>query len=314
MASLHVELFYWPVSFYSQKALMALHEKNIKYKSTVVSLIENEQNEPWFVKLNPNGQVPLLKLGDKFISQSDTIIEVVDQLNSAAPVLVPDPSSTEGQLVQQWRSKLDSFNVEGLTFGVLLNPELAVDEIKFPISYRMTKEEYRVKQCKNMERMEKLREQYPALKEAYDIKIEKAKKRGSSMFEKEETVALIEALEKLLDEVESQLRKSRAENIIEHWLCGGSFTAADITLCVLLGRLNTVGLSSKYLDPEKHPALIEYWNQARQRPSVQRVILGAKSTLLWYKARKALKKVAAGAAVAGGVVALGVIISQKYKA
>ncbi|XP_055891057.1 ganglioside-induced differentiation-associated protein 1-like [Biomphalaria glabrata] len=313
MASLQAELYYWPSSFYSQKVLLALHEKKVNYKSRIVNLFEHEVNEPWFVRLNPNGQVPLLKLGDKFISQSDSIIDAVDQLNNA-PVLVPDSSTPEGQLTKQWRAKLDSFNVEGLTFGVLLNPELAVDEIKVPSAYRMTKEEYRVKSCKSVERLEKLREQYPELKEAYDIKIERYKKRGTSMFEKSDTVAVMEVLETLLDEVEEQLRKSRSENIIEHWLCGPRYTAADISLCVLLGRLVSIGLLSKYLNPAKRPALIEYWNQARQRPSVQKGIMGVKSAVLWYQVRKALKKVVAGAAVAGGVVALGVMIGQKYKA
>uniref|UniRef100_A0A2C9L2H6 GST N-terminal domain-containing protein n=1 Tax=Biomphalaria glabrata TaxID=6526 RepID=A0A2C9L2H6_BIOGL len=293
MASLQAELYYWPSSFYSQKVLLALHEKKVNYKSRIVNLFEHEVNEPWFVRLNPNGQVPLLKLGDKFISQSDSIIDAVDQLNNV-------------WLSTAWSAGLQVY------WSLAPRLELEINVCSYFIYKK--KKEYRVKSCKSVERLEKLREQYPELKEAYDIKIERYKKRGTSMFEKSDTVAVMEVLETLLDEVEEQLRKSRSENIIEHWLCGPRYTAADISLCVLLGRVVSIGLLSKYLDPAKRPALIEYWNQARQRPSVQKGIMGVKSAVLWYQVRKALKKVVAGAAVAGGVVALGVMIGQKYKA
>lgn len=312
MASLPVQLFFWPSSYYSQKVVLALEEKNVKYKATIISLIAYEQNEPWFLRLNPKGEVPMLKLGDTYFTQSETIVDTVDKLNNA-PVLVPDPSTPVGKQVEDWRSKLNSINMEGLTFGVLLNPELAVTEIKIPSSYRQTKEEYRVKTCKAIEKMEKLREKYPDLKDAYDVKIEKSKKRSSVWFEKSDTSALIEELLILFDELEAQLRKSRTDNIIEHWLCGATYTAADITLCVLLGRLQMIGLLPKYLDQAKRPALIEYWNQAQLKPSVQKAIFGGKRTLMLYEARKAIVKVAAGAVVAGGVVALGLIIGQKYK-
>ncbi|XP_059170202.1 ganglioside-induced differentiation-associated protein 1-like [Physella acuta] len=312
MASLPVQLFFWPGSFFSQKAQLALEEKNVRYKQTVICLPEHQQTEPWYLRLNPKGQVPMLKLGDKFVTESENVIDTVDKLNNA-PVLVPDPSTPEGKLVQEWRSKFNSLNVEGLTFGVLLHPELAVGEIKMPAMYRQTKEGYEAKAKKAVARMEALRDKNPDLREAYDDKIEKFRNKPSIMLDKNYIAKLIDDLEPLFDELEAQLRKSRTENIIQHWLCGPNFTAADITLCILLGRLINVGLIQRFLIAEKRPALIEYWNQAQQRGTIQKVVLGAKKGLMVYLAKKAITKVATGAVVAGGVVALGIFLGQKYK-
>ncbi|XP_059170204.1 ganglioside-induced differentiation-associated protein 1-like [Physella acuta] len=308
MASLPVQLFFWPESFFSQKAQLALEEKKVKYKQTVICLPEHQQTEPWYLRLNPKGQVPMLKLGDKFVTEPENVIDTVDKLNNA-PVLVPDPSTPEGKLVQEWRSKFNSLNVEDLTFGVLLHPELAVGKIKMPYMYRITKEGYET--IKEVARMNALRDKNPDLREAYDDKIEKFRNNPSIMLDKNYIAKLIDGLETLFDELEAQLRKSRTKNITQHWLCGPNFTAADITLCILLGRLINVGLIQRFLKAEKRPALIEYWNQAQQRGTIKKVVLGPKKGLMVYLAKKAITKVARGAVVAVGMVAFGIYASNK---
>jgi GSH-dependent disulfide-bond oxidoreductase len=42
------------------KVLIALEELGIPYETKVLRLQENEQKEPWFLKINPNGRTPAM--------------------------------------------------------------------------------------------------------------------------------------------------------------------------------------------------------------------------------------------------------------
>jgi glutathione S-transferase len=48
----------------SLKVLMALHEKELPFESRYVNLQKFEQNEPAFLAINPEGQVPVLDTTD----------------------------------------------------------------------------------------------------------------------------------------------------------------------------------------------------------------------------------------------------------
>lgn len=41
----------------SLKTLIASRDKGVEFNSRFINLHEFEQHEPWFVKINPNGQV-----------------------------------------------------------------------------------------------------------------------------------------------------------------------------------------------------------------------------------------------------------------
>lgn len=94
------------------------------------------------------------------------------------------------------------------------------------------------------------------------------------------------------------------------WLCGAEFTAADITLLVLLTRLHLLGLDADYLQDDL-PLVQGYYKRAVDRPSYQRLLKdspGASSAVfpfLLYNSKKALPYV-------GGVTAVGVVAGVAY--
>ena len=47
------------------KVSIALEELGLKYEVKKIELIKGIQREPWFLKLNPNGRIPVLKHGKK---------------------------------------------------------------------------------------------------------------------------------------------------------------------------------------------------------------------------------------------------------
>ncbi|XP_005096784.1 ganglioside-induced differentiation-associated protein 1 [Aplysia californica] len=311
--TLHLYLF--PASFFSQKIRIALEEKQLKYKETFISLFAKEQNEVWFLRINPQGQVPVLKIGDAIVTDSERILEAVDKLESGkGKRLVPDVSTEEGKLVSEWRKRFNSVDVENLSYGVMLNTELVPDKAKVKaLTSGMTLKGYHEGMQKAIADLEAKKEKNPDLIDALDAKIATSQGRLQNQFLKEDIEKVLNDVEKVLDDVEIQLRKSRTENILEHWLCGPNYTAADIFLCVLLGRLDWIGLLDRYADPEKRPALVEYWMQAQQRPSVKKCVLHAIADVVNHHKKKIATRVAGGTAVAGAAVLLGVFIAKKIK-
>jgi glutathione S-transferase len=76
----------------SLKALLAFKEKGLEFESIYVDLHKFEQHEPWFVKLNPEGQVPVLDHDGNIITHTTVIAEYLEDAFPDAPPLRPaDP-------------------------------------------------------------------------------------------------------------------------------------------------------------------------------------------------------------------------------
>jgi len=57
---------------------MALHEKKLPFKTHFVNIAKSEQYQPWFLEMNPRGEVPVLKDGVKIIPDSSRIIDYLE--------------------------------------------------------------------------------------------------------------------------------------------------------------------------------------------------------------------------------------------
>jgi glutathione S-transferase len=73
----------------SLKALIAFKEKGLPFESRYVDLHKFEQHEPWFVAVNPEGQVPVLEHDGAIITQSTVILEYLEDTFPDAPALRP---------------------------------------------------------------------------------------------------------------------------------------------------------------------------------------------------------------------------------
>lgn len=76
----------------SLKALIPLKEKGLQFESVYVDLHKFEQHEPWFVALNPEGQVPVLVHHGDIITHTTVISEYLeDAFPDALPLRPADP-------------------------------------------------------------------------------------------------------------------------------------------------------------------------------------------------------------------------------
>jgi len=76
----------------SLKTLITVKEKALEFESIYVDLHKFEQHDPWFVAINPDGQVPVLDHDGHIITHTTVIGEYLEDAFPEAPPLRPaDP-------------------------------------------------------------------------------------------------------------------------------------------------------------------------------------------------------------------------------
>jgi glutathione S-transferase len=84
-----MKLYYNPLSTYSQKVMIAFHEKGIAYQPEIVDLMSPEGRAA-YEKVNPIGKVPFLKPSeDWMVPESTSIIEYLEDTFPDSPRLIP---------------------------------------------------------------------------------------------------------------------------------------------------------------------------------------------------------------------------------
>ncbi len=83
-------LYHFPLSPFSRKVRLTLAEKRIE-----VELVEERywEQSPEFLRRNPAGRIPVLKLGNQLMSESQAICEFLDETNPTPPLIPRDAES-----------------------------------------------------------------------------------------------------------------------------------------------------------------------------------------------------------------------------
>lgn len=123
------QLYYHPLSTYSQKVLIAIQEKGAPFERKIVNLMD-EQERDEYRKLYPLGKIPLIVLNHgPLIPESSIIIEYLDSLGG--PRLISDNPDVARKT--RFKDRLFDFYL-GDSLGVLIfegmKPEGERDEKK----------------------------------------------------------------------------------------------------------------------------------------------------------------------------------------
>ncbi|XP_051910180.1 ganglioside-induced differentiation-associated protein 1 isoform X2 [Hippocampus zosterae] len=266
-------LYHWTQSFNSQKVRLAIAEKGLHCEEYDVSLPLSEHNEPWFMRLNPTGEVPVLVHGDSVICDPTQIMDHLEHnfTHEGTPRLIPEEGSTYYHRVQHYRELLDSLQMDAYTHGCILHPEITVDS-HIP-AYAATS--IRTQILNTESELKKLAEENPELKEAY---IAKQRRLKSKLFDHDNMKylkKLLDELENVMDQVETELQRREEEtpeNSQQSWLCGQFFSMADVSLAVTLHRLKFLGLSRRYWGNGSRANLEAYYQRVLERPAFRRVL------------------------------------------
>lgn len=250
---------------------MTLYEKRVPFKSQVVSLPTKEQYEPWFLRLNPRAEVPVLTDGVKVIPDSVRIIEYLEDnfSNGQFGQLTPkEKGSEESKRIQAFRDCLEGLPVPAVTYGTAVNPHLW-DNPKVPFTPACFKQMTEMAKIRHL----MIREHAEKNPEFQEALLEKAAEAEHGELNLNKTPEEMEEVMKKVDLALGRVEEELATHTGEHsgwWLCGELFSIADIDLAILLNRLYLLGHERRFWAEGKRPHIQAYWERIQQRPSFKR--------------------------------------------
>jgi glutathione S-transferase len=230
-----LELYHAEPVANSMKVLLCLKEKNIEFVSHYVNLLRFEQHAPEFVKINPNGQVPVLIHDGAVITESSVINEYLEDVFPQVP-LRPE-NAVERARMRTWTKFVDDYFMPALSM------------IGWHVMVR------RIAQKLKGRELEEMLAHIP-LKEQRD---------------KWATVAGESFTEEQLADSRRKIGVSilKMEKILTEspWLAGRTYSLAEVNSYSAVAALPR--LYPEVMNPEETPRSIEWLARMNARPAVQ---------------------------------------------
>lgn len=234
-------LFHGWRSSASRRVRLCLAEKGLAFESKVVDLVKGEHHSPEFLKLNPNGVIPLLILPDgRALYESGTICEYVDETWPDPPLR---PADAYGRAeMRNWIR-----HVDGLIGNLII----------FNWVHGLAKTAQKWSDEELAERLKRI----PS-KERQEAWIRAARK----PYTEEERAAARAKLVQMLDRMEDELAATG-------WLAGPSYSIADIALVPFVKRIEEE-IAPDEVTQARHPRVTTWWTTIQARPAFARARIG----------------------------------------
>ncbi|KAL1517839.1 hypothetical protein ABEB36_001551 [Hypothenemus hampei] len=265
-------LYYNAFSFYSQKVVMALHEKNLKFDVRDIDL-NGEQYKPWFLQINPKGEVPVLQDTGKIIPDSARIIDYLEDnfSNGDTPRLIPmDQGSEIRQKVTFFRGLIDKINGNVLTIGSFLHPEFANGPKRVPFIAPVRKQLVKADE-ESAANLRRYAEETPGARAMLLEKAENQEKKREKLLNKQEFIKILNQAEEVFDKIEAELAEHTKDQE-EWWLCSDRFTVADVSLTILMVRISQIGMEPYFWSNGKRPYMEYYFERVQDRESYDKTV------------------------------------------
>ncbi|XP_058108108.1 glutathione S-transferase DHAR3, chloroplastic-like isoform X2 [Magnolia sinica] len=81
---------------FTQRVLLTLEEKHLPYNMKLVDLANKPE---WFLKITPEGKVPVIKIDEKWIADSDVITQALEEKYPEPPLAVPPEKASIGSKI-----------------------------------------------------------------------------------------------------------------------------------------------------------------------------------------------------------------------
>lgn len=259
-----LELYNASESLCSQKVKLVLAEKNLEWKNHLLNLLTFDNLQPNYIRLNPQGVVPTLIDDDKIITNSAVIIRYLDKRFSN-PRLAPTKPKLQEKM-NGWIDLQNCFPMRELMYGNFRG----IEGIVLRRSVRM-KEKL----------LTQLLQLHPELKEQYTAKLKDVRQWNSTIQNTAEIADLNAKIEPMLDLLEEQLSQT-------DWLCGDTYTLADVVWTAVLNRLDKLKFGRLW-EHNTRPALESYFNRLKSRQSFALAIQNDK--MPWLMVVKGLRRI-----------------------
>ena len=233
-----LELYHAEPVANSMKVLICLKEKKLEFESRYVNLLQFEQHEPWFVKINPNGQVPVLVHDGKVITESTVINEYLEDVFPEIPLRPADP---------YWRAQMRIWNK---FVDEYFCPALSM--IGWHVMVRKIAQNLDEKQLEAMLAKIPLQEQR-----------EKWATVAGDSFSEDELADSRRKLRVSIDRAEAILNESE-------WLAGSGYSLADLNSFSMIAGVER--LHPEIVTDDKAPRTLQWLRKMEQRPAVQQAM------------------------------------------
>jgi glutathione S-transferase len=220
----------------SLKALLSFKEKGLEFESIYVDLHKFEQHEPWFVAINPEGQVPVVDHDGAIITHTTVIGEYLEDAFPDAPPLRPADPVGKARM-RYWQKFTD---------------EHVMNYVSIHGWHRMVGV---IARSVESGEFDKLVERIPLYEQR--VKWRTARSGFSEAYLANAT----RKIEVAVDKAEQQLRQTK-------WIAGDMYTLADINF------FSMCGLAVQRMFPEmqvekRAPRLVDWVARMYERPGVK---------------------------------------------
>jgi glutathione S-transferase len=240
-----LELYHNINSVCAQKVRIALKEKGQDAKEHLLTL-RGDQNDPAYMKFNPNGVVPTLVHDGQVITESSLILYYIDDVFPDPPLMPKAP--LKRHRVRLYNKLIDEYMHNACTI------------MTFATAFRA--------RFLNMSREQWLAEINKApLKRRAEYKRSVIEHGLDSEF-------VIDALgqhRKMISWMAEDLKNGP-------YLAGDAFSNADCAVIPYILRLELLKLAGMWA---QHPAVADWWARVRERPSVKAAIFDRMSEADW---------------------------------
>ncbi|XP_070570535.1 ganglioside-induced differentiation-associated protein 1-like [Ptychodera flava] len=265
-----ITLYHDHISYYSQRASLALAEKGIDYDSKIVPIANLAFVDPWFVKLNPAGKIPIIVHGDRVVAETPRILEYLDQAFPNTNRLHPDDSDVRKRVIY-FRDLADSITSNDMMAGCVRYPHLVTESPNFPPG-RMEK----IIKVGNEDVPNKaamLAKEHPELRTVYEQLIENRKKNRWDSPSEGDFKDTLSRADRLMSEVEDELKKTKHRYPDgESYRCGKDVSAADIFLIILMHRMKQYGMAKLFWTNGQRPNVSAYYEWMLSRETCAKVL------------------------------------------
>ena len=90
----NIELFHTPGAC-STVSLIALEKTGIEYSDRALNMFKGEHKSPEYLKINPKGKVPALRIGDEILTENASILIYLTNTHPSAKLLPGEPGSVK---------------------------------------------------------------------------------------------------------------------------------------------------------------------------------------------------------------------------
>jgi glutathione S-transferase len=240
-----LELYHNINSVCAQKVRIALYEKDQPVKEHLLTL-QGDQNDPAYMKLNPNGVVPTLVHNDNVITESSLILYYIDEAFPDPPLMPETPVARHR--VRLYNKLIDEYMHNActiITFATAFRPRFL----------KMAREEW--------------------LGEINKAPLKRRAEYKRSVIEHGlDSEFVIDALaqhQKLISWMAEDLKRGP-------YLAGDNFSNADCAVVPYILRLELLKLGAMW---EIEPAVANWWARAQKRPSIKAAIFDRMQETDW---------------------------------